>query len=137
MTRSARQFALWGLAAASLFWTAAAQAEIPVGMPMQPPPADSVLSGVTVTVPKVVERTRYGVVSSDVSMSVRVPYGDLDLTSPAGVTELNKRVAEAGNYVCHQLERMYPVGSPDEFYCVKEAISGAQPQIVAARAGPG
>lgn len=137
MTGSMLKSAMWGAAAAGLLSSGAAYAEIPVGLPMQAPPADSVLSGVTVTVPKVVERTRYGVVSSDVSMSVRVPYGDLDLHSPAGVDELNKRVAEAGNYVCNQLERMYPVGSPEEFYCVKNAISGAQPQIAAARAGPG
>jgi UrcA family protein len=101
---------------------------------MTPPPEDSVLTGVTVSVPRTIKRERYGVVSQVVNMSVRVPYGDLDLQTPAGAAELDKRVREAGNYVCRQLEVMYPVGSPDTFGCVKEAIGDAQPQVVLARA---
>ena len=119
---------------AALLWSASATAEIPLGGAMKPPPEDSVLTGVTVSVPLTIKRERYGIVSQIVNMSVRVPYRDLDLRTAAGMAELDKRIVEAGAYVCHQLEVMYPVGSPDEYGCVKEAIGGAPPQVVLARA---
>ncbi len=113
----------------------AAQAQSRDGQPMQPPPEGSVITGVTVTVPKVVERTRYGSTTSEVFMSVRVPYGDLDLGTPSGAAELDRKVGEAGEYVCDQLDRMYPTGSPDEFSCTRRAINEARPQVIKARAG--
>jgi UrcA family protein len=129
-----RKGVLAGATAFGLLWSGAALADVPPGFPLQPPPADSVLTGVTVSVPKVIETTRYGVVSSEVQLSVRVPYGDLDLTTPSGLQTLDRRVKEAANYVCGQLQNMYPVGSPDTFYCAKKAVGDAQPQVVLARA---
>ena len=66
-------------------------------------------------------------------MSVRVSYADLDMKSPDGVAELDRRVNVAANYVCKQLDRRYPEGDPDSFYCAKNAISGAKPQVIQAR----
>jgi UrcA family protein len=97
------------------------------------PPEDSTLTGVTVSVPKVVETTRYGLVLSEATISVRVPYGDLDMKTAAGVTELDARVSRAGNYVCEQLERLYPTGYPEQATCSREAIRGAGPQVIKAR----
>lgn len=133
MSNLFRNSALAGLAL-GLTLVGGASALTPPGGLLQPPPADSSLTGVTVSVPKVVETTRYGVVSSLATISVRVPYGDLDMKSPAGVAELDRRIDQAGKYVCHQLEVLYPVGSPEEFYCAKEAVRSAEPQIIRARA---
>jgi UrcA family protein len=130
--------ALVGAAALGLVLGGAAHAQNQGTTPaaaIQPPPADSMISGVTVSVPKIVETQRYGAVSQEISMSVRVPFGDLDMRSAEGVATLNKRVADAADYVCLQLERMYPVGAPERFYCVKEAVGDASPQVVRARAG--
>ena len=131
MTQPDNRRVLAGLAAGLLFGSAAYADDPPPGPP-KPPPADSVLSGVTVTAPKTIEQNRDGVTSQIVKMSVRVPYGDLDMRTPAGVATLNQRVREAANYVCGQLENMYPTGSPEEFYCAKQAIGDAQPQVIKA-----
>ena len=123
---------LTGLAALSLFASGAAlAADAPPGPP-KAPPEGSLLSGVEVTAPKTIERNRDGVISQIVSMSVHVPYGDLDMHTPGGVAELNKRVKDAASYVCRQLEVMYPTGSPEAFYCAKQAIGDAQPQVIKA-----
>jgi UrcA family protein len=134
MPQSVRKHALLGAATVALLCSGSALAEAPTGGQMKPPPEDSVLTGVTVSVPRTIHRERYGMVSQVVNMSVRVPYGDLDLQTPSGVAELDKRITEAGNYVCRQLEVMYQIGLPDAYGCVKEAIGGAQPQVVLARA---
>ena len=133
MSNLFRNSALAGLAL-GLTLGGAAYALDPPGGQLQPPPADSTLTGVTVSVPKVVETTRYGVVSSIATISVRVPYGDLDMKSAAGIAELDRRVDEAGKYVCRQLDILYPVGTPEEFYCAREAVRGAQAQVIKARA---
>jgi UrcA family protein len=122
-----------GLAAFGLLHGAALAQQGPIGPP-KPPPADSVLNGVEVTSPRTISRERYGLVSQEVNMSVKVPYDDLDMRTPAGVAELDKRVTEAARYVCGELQAMYPAGTPERFYCVKDAIGGAQPQVVKASA---
>jgi UrcA family protein len=100
--------------------------------PSLPTPPD--LSGVTVTAPRTVEQNRDGVTLQVVSMSVHVPYGDLDMRSAAGVAELDKRVAKAADYVCNSLASMYPNGYPETFFCAKQAVSDAQPQLIKAKA---
>jgi UrcA family protein len=67
---------------------------------------------------------------------VRVPYNDLDMHTAAGVAELDQRIVKAANYVCDQLEKQYPDGSPEKFYCTKNAIAGTKPQVIKARNGP-
>ena len=135
MSQLASKRILTGLAAAGLALSSVAYAaDAPPGPP-RPLPVDSMLSGLTITAPRTIEKTRYGVVSQIVKMSVSVPYSDLDMHTAAGVETLNKRVKDAANYVCNELERMYPTGSPEEFYCAKQAVTEAQPQVVLAR-GP-
>lgn len=125
--------ALAGLAALGLAWSGPAAALDPPGGKMQPLPPDSVLNGVVVHPPKTIQRDRMGMILQLMTMSVHVPYRDLDMSTPTGVAELDKRVSEAARYICRQLEILYPNGSPDSFYCAKEAVSDAQPQVVAAR----
>ena len=129
-----RNTALVGLTSLGLLWSGAAFAlDEPIDK-IQPPPAGSLLSGVEVSVPKVIERTRYGVTTTEISMSVHVPYGDLDMRTPGGVKALDKRVAEAATYLCVQLERIYPDGSPERSDCARRAIGDAQPQVILASA---
>jgi UrcA family protein len=103
------------------------------GLPLQPPPADAVVGEVVIESPKVVERTRYGVIGQEILMSVRVSYADLDMRTADGAAELDRRVNVAANYVCEQLDRRYPEGAPEVFYCAKNAVSGAKPQVIKAR----
>ena len=134
------------LAAAALALTAGAAAaqgrtlpekDLPQsGLPLQPPPEGSTVGEVVIEAPKFVERSRMGVISAEVSMSVRVPYGDLDMRSAEGAAELDRRIQVAADYVCDQLERRYPQGSPETFYCAKEAVRGTRPQVIKARNGP-
>jgi UrcA family protein len=103
------------------------------GLPLQPPPPGLTVGEVVIEAPKVVERQRYGVVGQEVLMSVRVSYADLDMKTPAGAATLDQRVKDAANYVCKQLDRRYPVGDPDSFYCAKNAVVDAKPQVIKAR----
>ena len=123
-----------GLMAGGLLLASAAQAADPPPLPPKQPPPDSMLSGLTVTAPRTIEQNRDGVTSQIVHMSVSVPYGDLDMRTAAGVAELNKRVKKAADYVCNQLEIMYPTGTPDDFYCAKQAVTDARPQVIKASA---
>jgi UrcA family protein len=97
-------------------------------------PTDAALSGVTVTAPRVVTRPLYGTAEKLMSLSVRVKFRDLDMSTPAGVAELDRRVAEATEYACRQLGVMYPDARPDQRMCERETQSGTEPQLVMARA---
>ena len=89
---------------------------------------------VVITTPRTVEKNEDGVQLQEVKMSVHVPFGDLDMRTPAGVAELDKRVAKAADYVCKKLEYLYPQGQPETFDCAKNAVADAQPQLIKARA---
>ncbi len=97
-------------------------------------PTDAALSGVTVTAPRVVTRPLYGTSTKQMSLSVRVKFRDLDMSTAAGVAELDRRVAEATEYACRQLGAMYPDARPDQRMCERETLTGTEPQLVMARA---
>ncbi len=103
------------------------------GLPLQPPPEGVTVGEVIIEAPKLRERSRLGVEIMDASMSVAVPFADLDLATPGGVTELDRRVSAAADYVCKQLERRYPEGSPETRACAREAVRDARPQMIRAR----
>jgi UrcA family protein len=111
----------------------AAAAIEPLPSPLQPPPVDAQLNGVVVYAPRVIEQTKYGVLTQEYKMSARVPYSDLDMGSKAGHDELDRRVAKAADYLCRQLERLYPDGGPDRRTCAREAIGEAEPQVILAQ----
>ena len=129
MSRSALVAAVLALTGGA----ALAQSLEPSNLPLLPPPADSTVGEVSIEAPKIIERSRLGVVTLEATMSVRVPYGDLDLKTPQGSAELDRRVRVAANSVCDQLERRYPEGSPERFWCTKNAIAGTRPQVIKAR----
>src|SRR6185437_15626236 len=86
------------------------------------------LGGVTVTAPRFIGRDADGVPIERVSMSATVRVADLDLRTPHGVGELNKRVRDVAASLCQRLEADYPIGSPEFTACVKEAITDASSQ---------
>jgi UrcA family protein len=64
-----------------------------------------------------------------------VRVADLDLKTPQGVGELNKRVRDVAAALCKSLEADYPIGTPEYVTCVKEAISLASSQTSLIKAG--
>ena len=101
MSQFAYRAALFGAALALLGGAALGQSSLPpFNVPLQPPPEDSVVGDVIIEAPKFVERNRMGVITQEMSLSVRVPYNDLDMHTPTGVAELDRRVSAAAAYVC-------------------------------------
>jgi UrcA family protein len=57
--------------------------------------------------------------------TVRVAYGDLDISSPAGASELQTRIRRAAQVACQD-------GTPIQVaVCRKSAVKGAQAQLAA------
>lgn len=104
------------------------------GPAAQPPAEVSELGEITVGPPRIVQRSIYGLMTKEMSMSLRVSYSDLDMRTPAGATELDRRLTEAAHLLCERLETAYPDSRPEHDTCVKEALGGAQPQVLLARA---
>jgi UrcA family protein len=78
------------------------------------------------------ERTYTGTPVELISLTRRVSYSDLDLTSHAGATELEKRVNDTAKAACKQLDTLYPLTSPGGDPCVKNAVTDAMKQAHAA-----
>ncbi len=90
---------------------------------------------VTVQASRVVEqkqvgRTASGVPIVDMSLAYGVSYADLDLTSHAGVVQLEKRVNDAAQQACKELSRQFPlVTTPNDADCAKMAADKAMPKV--------
>ena len=82
---------------------------------------------------KVVGRSYTGVPIELVTLTRRVSYADLDLSTHTGATELEKRVSDTAKDACKQLDTLYPLtasaGGPS---CVKKATDDAMVQAHAA-----
>src|ERR1700693_5882254 len=100
---------------------------------------------ITVTAPhlvqrQVVGRSMIGAPIEVISLSRKVSYADLDLTTPEGWAELRKRVSDTAKAACKQLDMMYPdsdlfQATPSDQNCVKTATKDAMDlteQIIAA-----
>jgi len=82
---------------------------------------------------KVVGRSYTGVPIELVTLTRRVSYADLDLTTHAGATELEKRVSDTAKDACKQLDTLYPLTAADTGpSCVKKATDDAMTQAHAA-----
>jgi len=64
-----------------------------------------------------------------VSLSSAVSYADLDLTSQAGASELEKRVNDTAKAVCKELRGKYPDATPSEADCAKAAANKAMVNV--------
>jgi len=70
-----------------------------------------------------------GLKVKDVSLSYTVNLKDLDLSTAAGVTELNRRVAAAARAACDEIGRLYPISHPDTPACAKAAVDKTLVQL--------
>ena len=65
------------------------------------------------------------------TLSVRVPYSDLNLASREGQGRLHTRISYAAKYVCESDPKDI-MAIATEFTCRNEAVAGAQPAYKAA-----
>jgi UrcA family protein len=96
------------------------------------------LTQVTVTatrpVREVVGKNTVGADIELISMSGAVKYSDLDIATRVGATALENRVKAAAKAECEELDKHYPLTTPDADRCTKEAIRNAMPGMHAAMA---
>ncbi len=63
-----------------------------------------------------------------ITLTWSVPFTDLDLSSPSGAIELERRVNARALAVCKELDKLFPLSPPGGTACVKEAVNGAMAQ---------
>jgi len=68
----------------------------------------------------------------EIRIKTEVSYADLDLTTDAGAQALEKRVRDAAQSTCAEIQVDVPVQGSTEAKCVKEAVDGAMGQVKAA-----
>jgi len=64
-----------------------------------------------------------------ISLSYRVSYSDLDLSTKAGAAALEKRVQTAGSAACKEVRRVYPEAEPGDSACAKQAVDEAMVRV--------
>jgi UrcA family protein len=79
-----------------------------------------------------VGRTSSGVPIEQITLTRKVGYQDLDLTTQAGATALEKRVKDTAGEACKEIDRLYPLSTPGGASCVKTAVDDAMKQVHAA-----
>lgn len=126
--------------AAGVFLISPAASAQPYGGPYAPAPYPAgPTEEVTVTAPPFTqETTRLNGPLEAVSMSMTVPYGDLDLRTYHGARMLRMRVRDAARSVCTQLADAYPVhqlvhGAPCYRTAVDNGLVRADEAISSAR----
>lgn len=80
-------------------------------------------------VTRTVTRTPIGANVSEMTLSYRVGYGDLDLRTNAGRSELERRVADAAQAACKEIGRVYPMAEPDDAECTRITRSRAMERV--------
>ena len=82
-----------------------------------------------------VGRSSIGARLEQVTVTHRVSYADLDLTTRNGADELDKRVKDTARMACKQLDELYPMETKNARECTKAAIAQASAQVKNAIAG--
>jgi UrcA family protein len=80
---------------------------------------------------KQVGMSHTGIPIEEVSLNRHVSVHDLDLTTPAGKTELEKRINAVAKEACSQLQTLYPLEQweTDNRTCIADAVKGAMKQV--------
>jgi UrcA family protein len=70
----------------------------------------------------------------EIDLSRRVSFADLDLSTPNGKKELQRRIEQTAKEACQEIEMLYPAGTwlTDERDCTWQAIKDAEKQAQAA-----
>ncbi len=81
---------------------------------------------------KIVGRSTIGAPIEELTLSRKVSFSDLDLTSSAGASELEKRVNETAKDLCAELDKLRPLEPATGRDCVKKTSEPALAQAHAA-----
>jgi UrcA family protein len=76
-----------------------------------------------------VAQTRYGVPVREITIASSVSYADLDLATPQGAKELEKRIRETATSSCKEMDVKFPVEGYGQDECIKNAVDGAMSQV--------
>jgi UrcA family protein len=63
------------------------------------------------------------------TMSVAVQYSDLDLSSPAGLAALERRIEAAAKRICVPIPVRSSLSNPTRSSCVRQAMASVQAQV--------
>lgn len=82
-----------------------------------------------------VERSSTGVAVVMLTVSYKVSYEDLDLTTTDGMAELTKRIEDAAKQGCREIGLAYRTAQPSDWLCArdatKEAIAAVEQRVAA------
>lgn len=81
---------------------------------------------------KVIAMSSSGVPTEQVTVTRRVSYSDLDLKTYAGAAALKRRVEDAAQAACKQIDELYPIEQAQAPSCVKDSVAAADEQVKAA-----
>lgn len=77
----------------------------------------------------IVGKSAIGAPIKELSIRSRVSYADLDLTKPADVATLEKRVKDIATSTCKEIKVYVPAEGSTVDKCIEQAIDGATAQI--------
>jgi UrcA family protein len=83
---------------------------------------------------KQIGKTTIGAPIEEISLTHRIGYNDLNLTTPDGLAALRQRVTDEAKLACDELDQLYPLDKDRDKNkkCVADATADAQAQINAA-----
>jgi UrcA family protein len=87
---------------------------------------------------KVVGKTTIGAPIEEISLTHHVQVNDLDLSKPEDQAALKARIVEVAKEGCDELDQLFPFDKEQgqNRQCVKQAVSQAEAQVVAAIQSP-
>ncbi|HEV3182220.1 MAG TPA: UrcA family protein [Steroidobacteraceae bacterium] len=65
----------------------------------------------------------------ELTLSYRVSFADLDITSITGAAELEKRVKDAARAACEEIGSKYPGATPSDAVCAQKAAAKAMGEV--------
>jgi UrcA family protein len=77
----------------------------------------------------VVGRSTIGAPIEQATLTRRVHYADLDLTTYTGAMTLKERVREAAREACRKLDDLYPLEERQAPTCIEKAVADASRQV--------
>lgn len=81
---------------------------------------------------KAIAMSSSGVPTEEVTVTRRVSYSDLDLKTYAGAMALKRRVEDAAQVACKQIDELYPLEQSQAPSCVRQSVAAADEQVKAA-----
>lgn len=103
-----------------------------VGTPALADNLKAITIGAGVMTRSVIGRSTIGAPIEEATITRRVSYADLDLTTRTGAAELRRRVRDTARIACQQLDALYPAEDQNAPECISTAVAAATPQVKSA-----